>query len=211
AVKRIGKLGERTQEIGKIAKTVEDLAQRTNMIALNAAIQAVETGERGRGGGGFVAFTEEVERLAERAANTNKQISTLNKTMTAEVGEIERSLQDTVSEAADLSRFAIETNSSLSELEKYIQQFLNLQEKLVAYAGEQSADTEMTFQNFVALVAESEKAVKNLKESEMQVSQITMATESLQVAVADFKTPAQSAENTAANNLLPDYTHEIYT
>jgi twitching motility protein PilJ len=209
AVKRIGKLGERTQEIEKIAKTVEDLAQRSNMIALNASIQAVETGVRGRGG--FVAFTEEVERLAERAANTNKQISTLNKTMAVEVGEIERSLQDSVSEAADLSRFAIETNSSLSELEKYIQQFLNLQEKLVAYAGEQSADTELAFQNFVVLVAESEKAVKHLKESEMQVSQITMATESLQVAVADFKTSAPSAENNAANNLLPDYTHEIYT
>ena len=118
---------------------------------------------------------------------------------------------DSVGEAANLSKFAIETGNSIGELEKYIGQFLNLQEKLVAYAGEQSADTEMTFQNFVALVAESEKVVKNLKESEMQVSQITMATESLQVAVADFKTPAQSAENTAANNLLPDYTHEIYT
>jgi methyl-accepting chemotaxis protein len=209
AVKRTGKLSERAQEIGKIAKTVEDLAQRTNMIALNASIQAAETGERNRGG--FVAFTEEVERLAERAANTNKQISTLNKTMRAEVGEIERSLQDSVSEAANLSRFALETGNSLSELEKYIQQFLNLQEKFLVYSNEQAADTETAFQNFIVLISEAENAVENLKGSETQISQIMTAMENLQAAVANFKTSGGAPEKDSENNLTPDYNMEIYT
>jgi hypothetical protein len=131
--------------------------------------------------------------------------------MMAEVGEIERSLLDSVSEAANLSKFALETGSSLSELEKYIQQFLNLQEKLVVYSDEQSADTEMTFQNFTVLVDEAENAVKNLKESEMQISQIMTAMEVLQVAVADFKTSGNALEKDTVNNLMADYNLEIYT
>lgn len=207
AVKRIGKLGERSQEIGKIAKTIEDLAQRTNMIALNASIQAVEAGDQGRG---FVAFTEEVERLAERAANTNRQISTLNKTIAAEIGEIERSLQESVSEAANLSKFAIETGSSISELEKYIGQFLNLQEKLVAYSGEQSIEAESAFQSFVASISETENTVKNLKESETKIAQMTLVMENLQFAVADFKTPSNTVGNNPVNELTPDYKPEIH-
>lgn len=209
AVKRVGRLGERTQEIGKVAKTIEDLAQRTNIIALNASIQAAEAGEHGRG---FVAFSEEVERLASRAADTNKQISTLNKTISAEIGEIERSLQDSVGEAANLSRYAIETGSALGELEKYIGQFLNLQEKLVVYSGEQSADTETAFQSFVGSIAETENAVKDLKESETQLSQMSVSMESLQLAVADFKTPqAAVKENPAAQELITDLAPEFYT
>ncbi len=185
-VKRVGRLGERTQEIGKVAKTIEDLAQRTNMIALNASIRAAEAGEHGRE---FTAFTEEVERLAERAAGTNKQICTLNKFIAAEIGELERSLQESVGEAANLSQYAVETGSSLGELEKYISQFLNLQEKLVNYSGEQSADTEIAFQTFVSSIEETENSVVTLKESETQLAQIGVSMENLQLAVADFKTP----------------------
>lgn len=191
AVKRIGKLNEHSQEIGKVAKTVEDLAQRTNMIALNASIQAAELGEKGRG---FVVFAEEVERLAERAANTNKQISTLNKTIAAEIGEVEHSLRESVGGAANLSKFALETGDSLGELEKYIGRFLNLQEKLISYSGEQAADTEKAFQIFVGSTTETENAFKNLKEAEMQMAQTADSMESLQSAVADFKIAQVVAE-----------------
>ena len=185
-VKRVGRLGERAQEIGKAAKTVEDLANRTNLIALNASIQTAEDGGQA---GGFAALTEEIERLAERAAKTDKQISTLNKTIAAEIGEIERALQDSVSEAANLSRYAIETGNSLSEIEKYIGQFLDLQEKLAAFSGAQSVDGEAAFQSFAASIGEAEATLNNLKESETQIAQTIVSMENLQFAVADFKTP----------------------
>lgn len=191
AVKRIGRLNERSQEIGKVVKTVEDLAQRTNMIALNASIQAAELGEKGRG---FVVFAEEVERLAERAANTNKQISVLNKTIAAEIGEVEHSLRASTGGAANLSKFAIETGDSLSELEKYIGRFLNLQEKLLAYSNEHSAETDAAFQIFAASMTETENASQKLKESETQIAHIADAMENLFLAVADFKIKATEAE-----------------
>lgn len=189
-VKRVGRLGERTQESGKMAKTMEDLAQRMNMIALNASIKAAEAGEEGRG---FAALTEEVERLAARAARANKQISALNKTVAAEIGEIERVVQDGIGEAASLSKYAIETGSAFGALEKYIGQFLSLQEKLVAYADGQTVDAESAFQSFAASIHETESSVRSLKKSETQIAQMAISSENLQLAVTDFKTSSAAA------------------
>ncbi len=109
------RLAERSQEIGKVAKIVGDLAHRTNMIALNASIQAGESGNKGHG---FAVIAEEVERLASRAENTNKQISSFNKTIAAEIGEVEHYLQATVGEVSNLSKFAIETGNSHRRIRK---------------------------------------------------------------------------------------------
>lgn len=184
AASRIGRLNERSQEIGKIAKTVDDLAHRTSTIALNASIQAGELGEQGRG---FSVIAEEVERIAVRAENTNKQISSLNKAITADISEVERSLISTVQEAANLSKFAVETGNSLSELEKHITQILNLQDQLTADSSEQSAETEKAFQVFVGSIAETEMSVECLKQSEKSVAVLSATLGNLLLSVGDFK------------------------
>ncbi len=191
AMSRIGRLNERSQEIGKIAKTVADLAHRTNTIALNASIQAGELGEQGRG---FSVIAEEVERLAVRAGNTNKQISSLNKAMTTDINEVERSLKSTVQEAANLSKFAVETGNSLSELEKHITQILKMQDQLTADSGEHSAETEQAFQIFVGSIAETEMAVECLKQSEKTIAALTATFGSLLLAVDEFKLAAPARE-----------------
>lgn len=183
-VKRIGRLNERSQEIGKISKTLEDLAQRTNMIALNASIQSAESGEKGRG---FSVLAEEVKHLAARAANTNKQISTLHKTIAAEINEVENSLHESVGEVANLSKFAIETGNSLSILEKYVGRFLSLQQELGVYSGEQSVDTENAFESFAAVIVETEKTLEDLKESELLINGFLGSVENLHSAVADYR------------------------
>ena len=186
SVNRTGRLKERSLDIGKVAKTVEDLARRTNMIALNASIQADELGAEGRG---FIVIAEEVERLASRAENTNKLISSLSKTISAEINEVELSLQATVSEAATLSKFAIETGNSLSELERYVGKFLNLQTKLVSFSSENRDETEKAFQIFVESIGETRLTVNSLKESETNIAQLTTSMENLQLLTADFKLP----------------------
>ena len=183
SVKRVERLSERSQEIGKIAKMIEDLAYRTNMIALNASIQAAELGTRGHG---FAVIAEEVERLASRAANTNKQISNLNKTVAAEIGEIEHYLQITTGDVSNLSKFAIETGNSLGEFEKYIRRFLSLQTKLISYSSEQSTETEKAFQTFINSIAETDNTVAHLKESEGNLTHLSDSMENLQLLVGDF-------------------------
>lgn len=206
AATRVQRLNERSQEINKIAKSVEDLAQRTNLIALNASIQAREFGEKGHG---FVVIAEEVERLAERAGNTNKQISTLNQAIQTEIGEVARSLETTVGETANLSKYAIETGNALGELERYIATVLNLQNKVTAYSREQTDETEKAFGVFVAGIAETENASINLKESAGKLTKMVDAMAELQQAVAPLKLPHGEAEEIES---APDsYTNSSYS
>ncbi len=184
AMSRIGRLNEHSQEIGKIAKNIEDLAHRTNTIALNASIQAGELGEKGRG---FAVVAEEIERLAGRAENTNKQISSLNKSISADISEVERTLKSTVSEAPNLSKYAAETGNYLSELEKHITQISSLQDQLTTDSSEQAAETEKAFQVFVGSIAETEISVECLKLSEKSVTALTGRMASLLLSVDDFK------------------------
>ena len=183
AVSRVGRLNERSQEIGKIAKAVDDFSQRCGLIALNASIQADELGEKGRG---FALIAEEIEQLTARASNTGKQTSLLNKTVFAEIAQVESCLDSTVGGVANLSKFAIETGNALSELERYIGQFLNLQTQLVGYSSEQSAETEKAFQIFIDSISETEKTVETLKKSEAELTGSAGVLESLQMSVADF-------------------------
>lgn len=183
SIKQIQKLNESSQEIGRVAKTVEDLAHRTNMIALNASIQAAEFGEEGRS---FILISEEIEHLAERAGNTNKNISSLNKSIQSEIGKVENTLETAVGEIGELSKFAIEVGNSIGEMERYMTQYLNLQEKIVVYTNEQTEDTEKAFQTFVESIAESEKSLINLKDSEKIVGEIKNTMDNLQTSVAHF-------------------------
>lgn len=205
AVSRIGRLNERSQEISKIAKTVADLAHRTNMIALNASIQAGETDEKN---GGFTIIAAEIEQLAARADNTNKQISSLNKSMSVEIGEVENSLTSTTQEFADLSKSALETGNALSELEKYLTQFLSLQGQLTTDSREQAAQTEKAYQTFIASVAETEKLVAELKESENLVTRFAGTMENLQMSAAIFKIaetlPVESAPVPQFEDFAPE-------
>jgi len=186
AVSRLGRLSEHAQEIGKIAKTVGDLAHRTSTVALNASIQAGDFGESARG---FSVVADEIKRIAARAENTNKQISSLNKAMTTDIGEVERFLKSTVKEAANLSKFAVETGNSLGELEKHITQILSLQDQLTADSSEQAAETEKAFQVFIGSIAETEMSVEALKQSEKSVAALVSTLANLLPAVDDFKLP----------------------
>lgn len=192
AIKKIGNLGERSHEITKIAKAIEDLAHRTNLIALNASIRAVEAADKNQG---FSILAEEVERLAARAEKTSREISSLNQSIAAEIGDVERSLKATVGEAANLSRFAIETGDALGELEKYVVRFLNLQIKFAAVSGEQSAEVEKTLAAFAESVAATEKSLGDLKRSETHIAAFADAMENLQTATAQFTLPEAARRN----------------
>lgn len=197
SIKRMQKLNECSQEVGKVAKTVEDLAQRTSMVALNASIQASEMNEQGRS---FAVVSEEVERLAERANATNKNISALNKAIQTEIGKVESSLDATVSEAATLTKFAIETGNSIGELERYIGQFLHLQEKIAAYTLSHTEDTETAFDTFMKSVAETESSVKTLKESVKNVDRVKQKMSDLQDSVSHFTMTSPADEIEAPSN-----------
>lgn len=192
ASNRIQSLNERSHEIAKVAKTVDDLANRTNMIALNASIQATEFGEEGRS---FVLVSEELERLAARANGTNKQISLLNNSILSEIGKVEEALDTTMGEIAGLSKFAIENGNVLNELERYVGQFLNLQENLIEFSKDKSEETDKAFETFVSSISESENSVSQLKISSEQIKRIYLMMQNLQSHTTEFRvTPQQDPQ-----------------
>ncbi len=112
--KRIKRLGESSQEIGDIVSLINDIADQTNILALNAAIQASMAGDAGRG---FAVVADEVQRLAERSATATKQIEALVKTIQNDTNEAVISMEQTTSEVVRGARLAQDAGVALEEIE----------------------------------------------------------------------------------------------
>lgn len=112
--KRIKRLGESSQEIGDIVGLINDIADQTNILALNAAIQASMAGEAGRG---FAVVADEVQRLAERSAAATRQIETLVKTIQADTNEAVASMETTTSEVVKGAKLAKDAGEALEEVQ----------------------------------------------------------------------------------------------
>jgi twitching motility protein PilJ len=112
--KRIKRLGESSQEIGDIVELINDIAEQTNILALNAAIQAAMAGEAGRG---FAVVADEVTRLAERSSNATKQIEALVKTIQTDTNEAVISMEQSTSGVVAGAKLAEDAGAALGEIE----------------------------------------------------------------------------------------------
>ncbi|MFC3608315.1 methyl-accepting chemotaxis protein [Stutzerimonas tarimensis] len=113
--KRIKRLGESSQEIGDIVSLINDIADQTNILALNAAIQASMAGDAGRG---FAVVADEVQRLAERSSAATKQIESLVKAIQNDTNEAVFSMEQTTSEVVRGARLAQDAGVALEDIEK---------------------------------------------------------------------------------------------
>ncbi len=114
SAKRLKRLGESSQEIGDVVLLISDIADQTNILALNAAIQASMAGESGRG---FAVVADEVQRLAERITAAIKQVENLVKTIQMDTGEAVISMEQTIAEMVQGVKSVQDSNSGLDEIE----------------------------------------------------------------------------------------------
>lgn len=133
--KRIKRLGESSQEIGDIVALINDIADQTNILALNAAIQASAAGEAGRG---FAVVADEVQRLAERSSNATKRIETLVKTIQADTNEAVISMEKSTSEVVGGAGLAEKAGEALEEIEKVSAKLAELIDEISKSAGQVS-------------------------------------------------------------------------
>jgi methyl-accepting chemotaxis protein len=187
SMSRLYKLNEQAQEIHKVANSMEDLANRTNLVALNASIQATSSGEHNHS---FLVVAEEVEKLANRANNASKQVSSLNKAFQIEVAEFETSLGSVSREMSSVSRLAYQSGVSLQELEKQVAEISGIHEKLASYTENQAQSSEEVFSVFSDIVTQLQIGTDELADSAKQASQIAKSMDMLGMTVSGFKLPA---------------------
>jgi twitching motility protein PilJ len=133
--KRIKRLGESSQEIGDIVELINDIADQTNILSLNAAIQAAMAGEAGRG---FAVVADEVQRLAERSGNATKQIEALVKTIQTDTNEAVISMEQSTAGVVSGAKLAEDAGEALGEIENVSNRLADLIEAISSNAGQQS-------------------------------------------------------------------------
>jgi len=121
--KRIKRLGESSQEIGNIVGLINDIAEQTNILALNASIQASMAGEAGRG---FAVVADEVQRLAERATDATRQIETLVRTIQTDPNEAVASMEESTANVVGGAKLAENAGEALEEIQSVSKQISNL-------------------------------------------------------------------------------------
>ncbi len=182
--KRIKRLGESSQEIGEITELISDITEQTNVLALNAAIQAASAGEAGRG---FSVVAEEVQRLAERSADATRQISALVKAIQTDtqdaVAAMERSTQGVV-EGAKLSDSA---GTALSEIDRVSRRLADLIEQISNSATREAESANVVAGNIQHIFAVTEQTGEGTRSTAQQVRDLSRMAEELRQSVSRFK------------------------
>lgn len=182
--KRIKRLGESSQEIGEITELISDITEQTNVLALNAAIQAASAGEAGRG---FSVVAEEVQRLAERSADATRQIAALVKAIQTDtqdaVAAMERSTQGVV-EGARLSDNA---GAALSQIDKVSHDLASLIEQISETAVREAASANEVAESIQHIFAVTEQTGDGTRSTATQVRELSRMAEELRQSVARFK------------------------
>ena len=182
--KRIKRLGESSQEIGEITELISDITEQTNVLALNAAIQAASAGEAGRG---FSVVAEEVQRLAERSGDATRQIAALVKAIQTDtqdaVAAMERSTQGVV-EGAKLSDSA---GTALSEIDRVSRRLAELIEQISSSATREAASANEVADNIQHIFAVTEQTGEGTRATAQQVRELSRMAEDLRQSVSRFK------------------------
>ena len=182
--KRIKRLGESSQEIGEITELISDITEQTNVLALNAAIQAASAGEAGRG---FSVVAEEVQRLAERSGDATRQIAALVKAIQTDtqdaVGAMERSTQGVV-ENTKLSDAA---GSALVDIDRVTRQLAELIEQISSNALEEAKSANVVAANIQHIFAVTEQTGEGTRSTAQMVRELSRTAEELKQSVARFK------------------------
>ncbi len=182
--KRIKRLGESSQEIGEITELISDITEQTNVLALNAAIQAASAGEAGRG---FSVVAEEVQRLAERSGDATKQIAALVRTIQTDtqdaVGAMERSTQKVV-EGAHLSDAA---GAALNDIDRVSRQLAELIQEISSQALREAESANVVVANIQHIFAVTEQTGDGTRSTAQLVRELSKTADELQQSVARFK------------------------
>jgi len=184
--KRIKKLGERSQEISQIVQLIDDLSDRTSLLALNASLQAAAAGEAGVG---FAVVAEEVERLAERSNRLTQAIATLTQTIQTETKDVVASMEETIHEVVVGSTLADKAGQALVEIEQVSTRLAELIGSISESAKQQAESSEDISGAMTNISKVTELVQTGAKRAADSVKMLVELSDELRGSVAPFKLP----------------------
>ena len=181
---RIQSLGKRSDEIGEIVKVIEDIADQTNLLALNAAIEAARAGEQGRG---FAVVADEVRKLAERTTKATKEIADTIRTIQSDTTLAVESMETGTHEAQEGMAMVNKAGERLSEIVSAVQSVTGMVQQIAAAIEEQSTATDQIAGNIEAVASVSKRSEGGLAQVTQATTELARMAGELQTVVGGFK------------------------
>ncbi|OAM53175.1 chemotaxis protein [Methylovorus sp. MM2] len=182
--KRIKRLGESSQEISEIVELISDITEQTNILALNAAIQAASAGEAGRG---FTVVAEEVQRLAERSSEATKQISAIVKTIQTDTNSAVAAMEKSTEGVVEGARLSDAAGQALNEIETVTNNLARLIQAISEATVAQTEVAATVSRNMQEIQNITSQTTEGTKQTAQSVGQLTDLAEDLSASVAGFK------------------------
>lgn len=185
--KRIKRLGERSQEITSVVNIINNIAERTHILALNASMHAAAAGEAGRG---FGTVADEVKRLAESSRESTAEISTMVSNIRAETVDTVNTMNDVITRVAEGTSLANNAAERMKETEKATASLVSAVQVIARHAMHQAKNMSELSKRTQTIVLSTEMTGKELKEQVRHVDSLVQYAHSMRKSVATFKLPA---------------------
>ena len=182
--KRIKRLGESSQEIGEIVELISDITEQTNVLALNAAIQAASAGDAGRG---FTVVAEEVQRLAERSGEATKQIAAIVKTIQTDTQDAVSAMEESTHGVVEGARLSDATGQALAEIGSVSQNLAELIENISGATRQQADSATSVAGKMQDILRVTEQTTAGTQQTATAVGELADLATELKGSVAGFK------------------------
>ncbi|MDO9227375.1 MAG: methyl-accepting chemotaxis protein [Pseudomonadota bacterium] len=182
--KRIKRLGESSQEIGEIVDLISDITEQTNVLALNAAIQAAAAGDAGRG---FTVVAEEVQRLAERSAQATRRIGAIVKTIQSDTQDAVNAMETSTQGVVEGTVLSDAAGHSLAEIESVSDELARLIQRISDATQAQTGTAQQIADNMREILAVTGQASDGARRSAVSIGQLSLLSDELKVSVSGFK------------------------
>jgi twitching motility protein PilJ len=182
--KRIKRLGESSQEIGEIVELISDITEQTNVLALNAAIQAASAGEAGRG---FSVVAEEVQRLADRSAEAAKQIAALVKTIQTDTQDAVAAMEKSTHGVVEGTKLSDAAGTALADIGRVSRQLAELIERIAGSTEEQANSADGVAQAIERILSVNEQTTEGTRRAAQSIGQLAGLARELKDSVARFR------------------------
>jgi len=182
--KRIKRLGESSQEIGEIVELISDITEQTNVLALNAAIQAASAGEAGRG---FSVVAEEVQRLADRSAEAAKQIAALVKTIQTDTQDAVTAMEKSTQGVVEGTKLSDAAGTALADIGRVSRQLAELIERIAGSTQEQASSADGVAQAIERILGVNEQTTEGTRRAAESIGQLAILARELKDSVARFR------------------------